>query len=88
MVPQGSVQTLSSPVDGNPEPNISWYKGSESSGRPIFSEEKLESRESGCYNCVSNSLRLSVRITPCLYMVYLTIIPRVLFRSSGPISLG
>ena len=66
-VPQGGNKTLSCPVDGNPEPNISWYKGSEVSETPVFRGEKLEARESGCYTCfASNSLGKPVTIMQCL----------------------
>ena len=66
-MPRGGKKTFFCPVDGNPKPNISWYKGSELSGSPIFSGEKLEARGSGCYTCVaSNSLGTSVHITQCL----------------------
>ncbi|XP_074634757.1 neurotrimin-like isoform X3 [Acropora palmata] len=66
-VPQGGNKRFSCPVDGNPKPNISWYRGSEVSETPIFSGEKLEARESGCYTCVaSNSVGKPVSITQCL----------------------
>ena len=69
-MPQGGNKTFSCPVDGNPQPNITWYRGSEVSETPIFSGEKLEARESGCYTCVaSNSVGKSVIITQCLEMV-------------------
>ena len=59
--------TFSCPVDGVPEPNITWYRGSEVSGTPIFIGEKLEASDTGCYTCVaSNSLGLPVNITQCL----------------------
>ena len=67
-VSQGGTKTFSCSVDGNPKPNISWYRGSEVSGRQIFSVEKLEAIESGCYTCgASNSVGQSVRkFTHCL----------------------
>ncbi|XP_015749570.1 PREDICTED: protein CEPU-1-like [Acropora digitifera] len=66
-VPQGGNKRFSCPVVGNPKPNISWYRGSEVSETQIFSGEKLEARESGCYTCVaSNSVGKSVCITQCL----------------------
>ncbi|XP_067030294.1 opioid-binding protein/cell adhesion molecule-like isoform X2 [Acropora muricata] len=66
-VPQGGNKRFSCPVDGNPKPNITWYRSSEVSETPIFSGEKLEARESGCYTCVaSNSVGNPVSITQCL----------------------
>ncbi|XP_015777420.1 PREDICTED: protein CEPU-1-like isoform X2 [Acropora digitifera] len=59
--------TFSCPVDGVPEPNITWYRGSEVKGTPIFIGEKLEASDTGCYTCVaSNSLGKSINITQCL----------------------
>ena len=69
-VSQGGNKTFSCPVDGNPQPNITWYRSSEDSGKPICYEKELEARESGCYTCVaSNSLGQSISITQCLEMV-------------------
>lgn len=66
-MPEGRETAFFCPVDGNPKPNISWYRGSEVRGRPILSGEKLEARVSGCYTCVaSNSLGTSRGITQCL----------------------
>ncbi|XP_074634729.1 neurotrimin-like isoform X3 [Acropora palmata] len=66
-VVKGGRETFSCPVDGVPEPNITWYRGSEVSGTPIFIGEKLEASDTGCYTCVaSNSLGMPIRITQCL----------------------
>lgn len=66
-VPQEGHVTLSCPVDGNPKPNVSWYRGSEVSGKPISREDKLQARESECYTCAaSNSLGKQISITQCL----------------------
>ena len=71
-VSQGGTETFSCSVDENLRPNISWYRGSEVSGRHIFSAEKLEAIESGCYTCAaSNSVGLSV-IKLCLLRIYLS----------------
>ncbi|XP_067029796.1 opioid-binding protein/cell adhesion molecule-like isoform X2 [Acropora muricata] len=64
---QGDRKTLSCPVQVIPKPNITWYRGSEVIGRPIFVGEKLEVRGTGCYTCVaSNSLGMPINITQCL----------------------
>ncbi|KAK2549882.1 hypothetical protein P5673_029591 [Acropora cervicornis] len=66
-VGKGGRETFSCPVDGVPEPNITWYRGSEVSGTPIFIGEKLEASDTGCYTCVaSNSLGMPISITQCL----------------------
>ncbi|XP_015774656.1 PREDICTED: limbic system-associated membrane protein-like isoform X3 [Acropora digitifera] len=67
---QGGKKTFSCPVDGIPKPNITWYRGREVSGTPIFIGEKLEARDTGCYTCAaSNSLGTSINITQCLTVV-------------------
>ncbi|XP_044179920.1 limbic system-associated membrane protein-like [Acropora millepora] len=66
-VAQGGNKTFSCPVEGIPEPNITWYRGSGATETPIFIGEKLEARYTGCYTCVaSNSLGNSINITQCL----------------------
>ena len=66
-MPEGDFKNFTCSVDGNPEPNIKWYKGSDLSGDPISNEKHVEARETGCYTCVaSNSLKASVNITYCL----------------------
>lgn len=64
-MPRGGEKTFSCPVDGNPEPEIEWYK--EKTGRKISCERQVEVKESGCYTCVaSNSVGPSINITQCL----------------------
>ena len=69
-VAEGAVKSFSCPVDGNPEPKIEWYEGSEASGKPISIEKVLTVEgvnESVCYTCVaSNSLGTPVSISQCL----------------------
>lgn len=61
----GVAKTFTCPVDGNPEPNITWY--SEKTGRKISNEKQYQTGESGCYTCIaSNSLGTPVIITQCL----------------------
>ena len=58
---EGGSKLFSCPVDGNPEPNIIWYKGNS------VNTKQLEARETGCYTCsASNSLGTPVTITQCL----------------------
>ncbi|XP_068733594.1 immunoglobulin superfamily member 10-like [Montipora capricornis] len=69
-VPEGSSKLFSCLVDGNPEPNITWYKGSKAGGTVISIAKQLEARETGCYTCsASNSLGTPVTITQCLTVV-------------------
>lgn len=64
---EGAVKNFSCPVDGNPDPTVIWYKGSEGGGKIILSGKELEAREAGCYTCVAkNSLGTSVSIVHCL----------------------
>ncbi|XP_068686967.1 fibroblast growth factor receptor 4-like isoform X2 [Montipora foliosa] len=63
-LPEGGSKLFSCPVDGNPEPNIIWYKGNS------VNTKQLEARETGCYTCsASNSLGTPVTITQCLTFV-------------------
>ena len=75
---QGGTKTFICSVDGSPKPTISWYRGSEVSVTQIFSAEKLQAIESGCYTCAaSNSVGQSVsKFTQCL----LTVIRLSLFK--------
>ncbi|XP_068686476.1 fibroblast growth factor receptor 4-like isoform X4 [Montipora foliosa] len=69
-VPEGNTKLFSCPVDGNPEPNITWYKGNYVIGPEISHAKQLEARETGCYTCSgSNSLGTPVIITQCLTVV-------------------
>ncbi|XP_044180515.1 immunoglobulin superfamily member 10-like [Acropora millepora] len=62
---EGGVKMFSCPVDGNPEPNITWYN--EKTGRSISSGKQLEAKEGGCYTCVArNTVGPAVNITQCL----------------------
>ncbi|XP_015773516.1 PREDICTED: hemicentin-1-like isoform X3 [Acropora digitifera] len=65
-LPQEGQVTLSCPVDGNPKPNVSWYRGSEVRGMPISREEKLQAGESGCYTCAASNYLGKQVITQCL----------------------
>ena len=77
-VSEGRSKLFSCPVDGNPEPNITWYKdnyviGLESFtaisffGRKISNAKELKANETGCYTCsANNSLGPPVTITHCL----------------------
>ena len=59
---------FSCPVDGNPEPNITWY--TEKTGVKISSGKQLAAKESGCYTCVAwNDFGPSVNITQCLTII-------------------
>ena len=68
-VPKGKSKLFSCPVDGNPEPNITWYKDTAmgSFGPEISTAKQLETSETGCYICSgSNSLGPPVNIKQCL----------------------
>ncbi|XP_068686466.1 uncharacterized protein [Montipora foliosa] len=68
-VSEGGIKLFSCLVHGNPEPNITWYKGSKAGGTVISIAKQLEARETGCYTCsASNSLGTPVTITQCLIM--------------------
>ncbi|XP_068733262.1 neuronal growth regulator 1-like [Montipora capricornis] len=69
-IPERSTTLFSCPVDGNPEPTITWYIGSEAGGPVISNKKQLEAGESGCYTCsASNSLGPPVTVTQCLKIV-------------------
>ena len=76
----GSSVSFTCPVDGNPEPTITWYKGSNAGGTVLFSGKTLnfpqtKADDTGCYTCSAiNSLGTDT-ITQCLvvgiYIFYL-----------------
>ncbi|XP_068685530.1 fibroblast growth factor receptor 3-like isoform X2 [Montipora foliosa] len=69
-VPEGSTKLFSCPVDGNPEPNITWYKDDEVIEPEIPNAKQMEARETGCYTCSAiNALGPPVTITQCLIVV-------------------
>ena len=54
-VREGTQVTLSCPVDGRPEPNITWYKGNDSTAEVQHQGREwtfnAESNEAGWYSC-------------------------------------
>ncbi|XP_068686985.1 fibroblast growth factor receptor 3-like [Montipora foliosa] len=77
-IPEGSTTLFSCPVDGNPEPTITWYIGSEAGGPVISNKKQLEAGESGCYTCsASNSLGTPVTVTQCLRIERMETIQRI-----------
>ncbi|XP_068734408.1 uncharacterized protein [Montipora capricornis] len=69
-VSEGSTKLFSCPVDGNPEPNITWYKDNEVIEPEIPNAKQMEARETGCYTCSAiNALGPPVTITQCLIVV-------------------
>ena len=67
----GSPASFNCAVDGNPEPNITWYKGSTAGGTVLFlgkalnfPQTKLE--DSGCYTCFASNILGTDTITDCL----------------------
>ena len=59
-VPVNTFVTLSCPVDGNPEPDITWYEGNDTSGTLLQSGKDLNfpkatSSKSGWYACFANN---------------------------------
>ncbi|XP_068686469.1 hemicentin-2-like isoform X2 [Montipora foliosa] len=66
-VREGSTELFSCPVDGNPEPTITWYKDNELIEPAIPNAKQLEAGETGCYTCSAiNMLGPPVTITQCL----------------------
>ncbi|XP_068685507.1 hemicentin-2-like [Montipora foliosa] len=64
---EGFKVLFSCPVDGNPEPNITWYKDNEVIEPEIPNAKQLEAGETGCYTCSAvNGLGPPVTITHCL----------------------
>jgi len=65
----GSRAFFPCPVDGNPEPNVTWYKGSDASGTVIYRGKLLDfpqtkESDTGFYTCsASNSLGKPVNVT-------------------------
>ena len=69
-IAEGGVKNISCPVDGNPQPSILWYKGSEVRGGKISSERQLTVKvnvgEIVCFTCVASNFLGTVTITQCL----------------------
>ena len=59
-VPEGTQVTLSCPVDGRPEPNITWYKGNDTTAEVQHQgrEWKIQaaSDDTGWYSCSAKNL--------------------------------
>ena len=67
----GTFASLSCPVDGNPEPNITWYRGSNACGTLMFNAKVLKFLQTalddtGCYTCSASNYLGTVSITQCL----------------------
>ena len=67
----GSPASFNCAVDGNPEPNITWYKGSTAGGTVLslgkalnFLQTKLD--DTGCYTCSASNILGTDTITDCL----------------------
>ena len=59
-VPANTFVTLSCPVDGNPEPDITWYEGNDTSGTLVQSGKewtfsKATSSDCGWFTCFANN---------------------------------
>ena len=54
-VPEGTQVTLSCPVDGRPEPNITWYKGNDTTAETQHQGREwafqAASNDAGWYSC-------------------------------------
>ena len=80
-MPLGSSVSFTCPVDGNPEPNITWYKGNNAGGTVLFSGKTLnfpetKADDTGCYTCSASNLLGTVSITQCLLVGMLHILER------------
>ena len=68
-VSEGDPASISCPVVGNPQPNITWYKGNDtSSGTVINTNESLKFPEvvpndGGWYTCFAENLLGNVTVT-------------------------
>lgn len=63
---EGTSKTLTCPVAGNPEPNITWYN---SSRAPVSNKKEFEAEKSDCYICVANNFfGTLVNIIKCLIL--------------------
>jgi len=73
--PMGSRAFFPCPVDGNPEPKITWYKGSDTIGTVIYLGKVLDfpqtkESDTGFYTCsASNSLGTPVNVIHYLLVV-------------------
>ena len=68
----GNPVSLSCPTDGNPNPDVTWYKGSGLCGTVLSSKTELKfseamSNNSGWYTCFANNLLGTVSVS--LYLL-------------------
>ena len=71
----GSYVSLTCPVDGNPEPTITWYKWSNTGGKTLnFTQTKAD--DTGCYTCSASNFLGTENITQCLLVGMLHILKR------------
>ena len=83
---EGTQVTLPCPVDGRPEPNITWYKGNDTTGEVQHQGREwtfqAESNDAGWYSCsaknflnlfkpVNVSIQLIVGKFSCLFIIVL-----------------
>ena len=76
----GSSVSLTCPIDGNPEPSITWYKGA--GVNVLFSGKVLnfpqtKSNDTGCYTCSASNLLGTNSLTQCLLVGMLHILAKV-----------